>query len=315
MTGFRACFLALAFCAGCETIIDLDAPDYDLEVVVTSTFTPDSLWSASVHRSAGIDARQDVKLQFVDDATVVILTGDDIVDRLIYAGEGRYASVAGLRPKAGTQYTLRIETAGASRVEAVSTAPKPTPITDASLRLVSAGRHILDGDLYELTFHISDPAGTNWYRFGVYRYAAGNYYNAPDSVYRYLGLDTGEPSWYCGFREAHEPVPESSESNATCLDPVLTDRLFDGQLYTLKATMRLTRSSDGLGGSGQHGRNEVLVLLSTLSEDYFEYQRTVEDQTYGDPFAEPVHIYSNVKGGLGVFAGYSTTAVRVPIPP
>jgi hypothetical protein len=55
-------------------------------------------------------------------------------------------------------------------------------------------------------------------------------------------------------------------------------------------------------------------LLHT-DEHYYNYYRSVRraKQRQANPFAEPVLIYSNVTGGLGVFGAYTrtTTSVRI----
>jgi hypothetical protein len=56
-------------------------------------------------------------------------------------------------------------------------------------------------------------------------------------------------------------------------------------------------------------------LLST-DEAYFRYHRTLNQQrksSADDPFSEPVLIYSNLTGGLGVFAAFNRTEVRIEL--
>jgi hypothetical protein len=47
-----------------------------------------------------------------------------------------------------------------------------------------------------------------------------------------------------------------------------------------------------------------VVELYHVSEAYFKFEksRIVASYTNGDPFAEPVNVYSNVKNGYGIFA-------------
>ena len=50
-------FFLILLCLGCETIIEVDAPEYNSEPVVTSFFSPDSTWSATVHKSLGVNIK------------------------------------------------------------------------------------------------------------------------------------------------------------------------------------------------------------------------------------------------------------------
>ena len=305
------CALLLVTWTACETVIEIDPPAYEPELVVTSHFMPDSLWSAAVHRSLGVGVSQDPSAQYVDNATVTILSSGGIVDTLRYTDRGRYVSSTEGSPVAGKPYTLRVQTPGMTTAEAVSIAPLPTPITETSfenLGVTSSGNKV------KLRFRIEDPPGRNFYRFGIYRFDRNqdrDYYpdlNLPDSVYLKVPVDAGDVSWFCGYTEAFSGVPTASGPGDICDEPVLTDQLFDGQSYQISVTFELYQGPQG------DARNEILLLLSTLSEDYFEHKRTLEEQVQQSAaFPSPLDIYSNVKGGLGVFAGYSNSGVVLPI--
>ena len=55
----------------------------------------------------------------------------------------------------------------------------------------------------------------------------------------------------------------------------------------------------------------VKAFVIRGSEEYQRYHKTVYNQSPGDPFSEPSIIYSNVEGGLGVFAGYRQVEVVI----
>ena len=50
---------------------------------------------------------------------------------------------------------------------------------------------------------------------------------------------------------------------------------------------------------------KFVIILETLNEDYSRYEnsRSLYNQRTGTPFSESVELYSNIKGGLGIFAG------------
>lgn len=56
---------------------------------------------------------------------------------------------------------------------------------------------------------------------------------------------------------------------------------------------------------------QLELIVATTDQAYFNYNRTLRQQERNgeNPFAEPVLIYSNVRGGLGVFAGYQLSRV------
>jgi hypothetical protein len=71
-------------------------------------------------------------------------------------------------------------------------------------------------------------------------------------------------------------------------------------------------------GGLSYADNPVLVQEITLSllhvdAHYYHYHRSLElhDRATNNPFAEPVLIYTNVRGGLGIFAGYNSFSIRI----
>ena len=64
-----------------------------------------------------------------------------------------------------------------------------------------------------------------------------------------------------------------------------------------------------------NGVDSVFVSVMQTDEHYFKFHKSLDNYYYyGDdfPFAEPTRIYTNVKGGLGVFAAYSRRDYYVP---
>ncbi len=304
--------------AACETVIEIDPPPYEPQLVVTSHFAPDSVWSTFIHTSLGVATAVNPRLQVVNDAVVKILHAGGVVDELVYDGRGRYVSRSNTYPEAGKSYRLSVETHEWPSVSAESAAPVPAPIIETDFFVVRAVPYPPFTVEYELRlqFRIEDAPGKNYYRFAVYWYWANDearwYPDAglPDSAYRIVGLQAGEVSWFCGYDYAASATPIEREPGLTCEEGVVTDRLFDGQTYQFSATVTFAVHS-----IGSARRNELLLLLSTLSEDYFEYQRTLQTQTsWNGTVSIPLNVYSNVDGGQGVFAGYSNTTRILPIP-
>ena len=64
---------------------------------------------------------------------------------------------------------------------------------------------------------------------------------------------------------------------------------------------------------GSEGR--LYVILSTVSEGQYRYTRSVDLQyeNDGNPFAEPVQVYTNVENGFGIMAGSSASQVVVDL--
>jgi len=51
-------------------MIEIPPPAYNPEVVVTSHFNPDSIWTVALHQSSSIGTKQDVSKQYESDASI-----------------------------------------------------------------------------------------------------------------------------------------------------------------------------------------------------------------------------------------------------
>jgi hypothetical protein len=61
-------------------------------------------------------------------------------------------------------------------------------------------------------------------------------------------------------------------------------------------------------------KDTIYIEVLQTDRNYFLYHKSVENYFFYDddfPFAEPVHIFSNVNGGLGVFGGFNKKVVII----
>lgn len=54
------------------------------------------------------------------------------------------------------------------------------------------------------------------------------------------------------------------------------------------------------------------IYVINIDKNYYNYQHSLDNYVDDDPFAEPTPLYTNIKGGLGVFASYQQYYVRLP---
>jgi hypothetical protein len=59
--------------------------------------------------------------------------------------------------------------------------------------------------------------------------------------------------------------------------------------------------------------NNLYFEIKQVSEQYFLYQKSFLQQKYNheNPFSEPTKVYTNVKNGLGIFAGFQSFKVKL----
>lgn len=52
----------------------------------------------------------------------------------------------------------------------------------------------------------------------------------------------------------------------------------------------------------------IYIEIKSVSKDFYLYQKTLKEyyNSINNPFSEPAEVYSNIKLGYGIFAGYNS---------
>ncbi|WP_234364346.1 DUF4249 family protein [Lunatibacter salilacus] len=76
------------------------------------------------------------------------------------------------------------------------------------------------------------------------------------------------------------------------------DRLFDGEEAIMDLLIQGTMMEETYEG-------EIYFNLKSVTESYYQYHTTsdLQDWNEGDPFAQPVQVFSNIPNGLGILMG------------
>ncbi len=304
----------LCLCSACETVVELDPPEYGAESSILSYFNPDSVWAAQIHQTIPIGQSLSTGAPVLDNATVTVWQEDQLIDRLAYSGvgDGWYISTSGQRPLANSAYRLVVEASGLPRAEANSTVPSMPRLSNTSVSLES-GQSGGDGYQYVVRFQLEDGSGDNFYSFSTYflwpyklREGEGGSYETI-----LLPMERRDPTWHCTYQDAMNPVQSDldrgEERGEACGIGIMTDRLFRGEPRDFEYPVFLDPFDDASFGV-------FMVFVTSMSEEYFEFQRSLEDQNGGDPFSEPSQLYTNFSGGRGVFAGYSAGQWIIDLP-
>lgn len=191
-----------------------------------------------------------------------------------------------------TNYELRVSSPTYGSVVANQQFSQVTPIISA----VYEEEGIVDefGDRTdEVAIKFKDEAGKkNYYLaqvFGVYR---GN--ASPTQTFNYTSLAYLSPA---------DPISEEGSFG----NLLLSDATFDGKEYELKMA--------AFGLEKENSLKEIIVILFTISEDRFLYEKSVvtQQENDGNPFAEPVIIHENVSQGNGIFTMSSGSVFTIEI--
>ncbi len=173
------------------------------------------------------------------------------------------------------------------------------------------------GFYFDLPVH-DDTQQRNFYLLSItaveYRDIDG--VRTPVVVFR--RFETDDPN----FKEASFGIPFLGESGN--LDYfVLSDMQFKGATYPFSFYTKVEYRSE----TQQDGRlfvregdlpedMEVIVHVAQLTEGAYYFLRSMNalNSSKDNPLAEPVRVHTNIKGGLGIFAGFSFTSSSTLIP-
>ena len=271
----------------CVSDLVLDNSDFKSKLVINCLFNPEEVFSVQVTNSRNI---LDLESQIgaIEDAVVIIRNElDKSEEILIETKPGHYSSNI-LMPIAGNKYTIEVEAEGFSSVYASSRIPafQNNFVIDTSVIEVE-GQSIFKVDI---TF--DDLEG------------AGNYY-----VWE-MELLQGDNRFLSGIGTTDAHTERVSPLNSKQTRIFLSDSSFDGESYSTSFF-----SSEAVNSS-ETTTSEV--RLFNVSENMYKYYKTLElyenlNSNSNTNLSPPVAVYSNIEGGLGIFAGFNLSTYQFEI--
>jgi hypothetical protein len=269
-------FFILISIVACDMVVDVDVPFEKKQLVVNSSFNPDSLWSANVSLNKHI--LDESSHESVTNASVLIYENDIAVDQLIHRGNGLYTSNNG-KPEVGKTYRIEISAGAYDPIAASSHIPNAAPIKSMETTMTEN-----QGGASKIIIRFQDNGNeSNYYQIKAYNRSFSLREDFAILEYKYsIELSIDDPSG--------EAIAGDDWSDGIFLN----DILFNGKEkeVTLKT---------------HYPPQALTVELRTISVDLYNYETTsaLQNSINGDPLAQPVNVYSNVKKGFGIFAGYS----------
>lgn len=290
-------------------------PAYKPQIVLNSLFTEGKEWQVFVSKNIPAwDQKQDIELantdHFIKNAKVSLYEGEKLLAILPYEHKTIKIANAVIEPnsvpcyttstyfpKQNQVYKIKVVAEGFPSIEAEGEVPKPISIYNPSFRKEAGDNS--NYSKYKVGFSIKDDANTkNYY---MLRAVTEEKYN---DAYRYYAFQpffsSDDPILKSGlnFWEKNQFDTESEE--VLYLDFIFSDELFNGREAPFSFSI----------WSGRTDKPEDLirhrVILYSMGEQMYQYFQTKARQsTYrGDLFADILPITTNIKNGLGIFAGY-----------
>lgn len=270
----------------CEKIIDIDIPERERKIVLNSLITPDSLIKIHLSESESI-LKAGFSMDIIENATVQLYENNSFAALLLYTGEGCYVS-SDFYPREESQYRVEVSVPGKDPVSSSVLIPDTVKIISIDTNIISSNKEWAE---LQVRLKFVDPKEID------------NYYIVKAKTF---GRDPINPA-LSGFGPMNVYLESESPIISKYGKPegglVFSDKLIDGSTYELSFDLYFyPYGSDSLS-------TFIHFYLQSISESYYYYvvSKAMQEELTDNPFAEPVQVYNNIEGGLGIFGAYSSS--------
>ncbi len=306
----RSIVLFLVFLCACNS--PLAPVEYVPQLVVHGIFTPDSVWSVRISKSIALETPSLPNNLFLDDAVVTVTDESGRTVKLEHTGQGQYRTTSDQFPKIGEKYSIEVLHPELGTAHAVSHSP---PLSSEFVSIEPLNRDTDDSSKFRIQFKVQDLPGKSYYQVTLFQLNKNCGDNTPSDnlingrIFEPLFYHSSDPALFYSSDELDEPFDPTSSASQDFYAAVFSDRLFENTDREIELIFSSVRDSS-------MAEPYFLLVLSGMSEEWIQFDRTVLIQDLylfaPDPiFSNPVEIFSNVEGGLGIFAGYTNHAYRV----
>lgn len=288
------------FCAStCEKPVNFKVEPAAPEIFISSNFKDESAIEVEVTKRT-YDILQEGTEEFVSDAIVSILEGDDFLGQLdivfpsIPRAKPIYSTSAFL-PQNGKEYIIEVEVEGFQTIRARSIIPPRIEIAEFYVGdVIKTQSQGINNITYDFPVFVAynDPAEeTNYYHLKI----------AQEIVE--FSIIEGDTMPGRSFLNTIKFSGENDNNfvNAYFAGGVLLQDAPFGRQYGFNMKMAINPTFQRLG--------KLFVELRTVSEDYYRFHNSLDhqDQQAGGTggFPAPAIPYFNIENGSGIFAGYT----------
>ena len=277
----------------CEKVIPFDGDVTIPKLVINSIFVSDSTFK--VHVSSSRSVIDTSPFQNIEDAIVTIKDNNGtIIETLNHLDNGFYAGQT--YPSQNQIYTLDVNHPNYNNISASDSLPSPITINNVDTSTIIDP---INGDRLQITMNFDDPENSQNY-YLIETYSVNEYLVIKNSDTTDYELDTTKQYMVLTdevFQNGGSPWREQGLFN---------DLLFNGQNKELELEIPFEDYSEIESGyEWSYKTLGVRIYLHNISKSYYYYRTSLElyQSASGNPFAQPVQVYSNIENGFGVFAG------------
>jgi len=282
----------------CEKVIDINIPDSERKIVINSIIHPGS--EVVVNASRSLSVMEDNNFVFLDDATISLYEDDQSVGNLNFFADGLYY-LPDFHPSVNKTYRIEASSPNLQSVSATTTIPGLAVMGELDTLTIADE---WGGESLRVGYTIADP-GQEKNRYALAITATHKVFDWVKMVK--LDSLTTYPVYFEFLTSGTDGLQNRIiDDNSTVYfggKVFITDALFNGLEFDVELTM---------GKFSFAGADTVLLDIAVEHVDEAYYLYALSSQHYrrsnGNPFAEPVSVYTNIDEGFGIFSGYTTVS-------
>ncbi|MEZ4883438.1 MAG: DUF4249 domain-containing protein [Chitinophagales bacterium] len=299
-----------------STTVEVDLSEYGNQLVVLAPFKTDvtldvdTLWYNHFYlvltKSNDI-LNEDQYFERIEDAVVDLFEEGEYNLTLNHWERGIYISNANTGIEAGKNYHIEIHSPEYGKVTAKSYIPKRVKVLKALMSNSNYYDALEDVEKVEFTIEIEDEANVeNFYYLNaniIVKLDSSDYDIQTDLTFNDPIFDKDD--FNSDFLEIEEFLNPQFDWSVT-----FRDELFEGQRKSLKIYLKKSDLEGSVydpdTGFFVEAEREIYFIIGAMSRDLYLYKRSALSQSRiaENPFAEAIRVYSNIEGGVGIFAGF-----------
>ena len=274
----------------CESVIEIDDSNFEPQLVINSYFAPDSVWEVKLtHTKSVFDGSTDLS---VENANIIIqdLTSNLEFD-LDHSGGGLYET--SYKPQDGHVYHIIVDDEELGVSQAIGKVPSVDHIEVIGSIIEDQNSQYLDIEVLSSQSNNSDT------------YYAWQLVNIEDTNL----VDGG--GIFSNTNEQISSAVNTREFTTDNLVFVEGSTLDDGSVRDSIPGEVVTELTSQ-GQEGEFGCNAAIKLIA-VSKELYNYLESNDQQTAlegSNTHHRPQH-YTNIKNGVGIFAGYKEVYIQL----
>jgi hypothetical protein len=317
--------------ASCVKTREIILPQEKDKLVINCLFTTDSIWSVNVSATKSV-TNTTLKFVQISNAHIQLYENELFIGNFTGTGKGNYR--LNTKPQFGKKYKITVTALGYDMVYAEDSIIQPAGSinyadinTKETIQITDSKPPYVSYEYHPVDLQIKDNTNQdNYYRVNILRELKDTaQLRQIDEYYFIISLYNYFPIY------SNDQTLNGVSSQQSFL--LFANDYFKSQTKSIIATTETNiyttvfayadkvypwRDSDVVSEysappSISHINYNLYLELRTISRAYYNYSYSLlqQVQAVSDPFSEFKNVYTNVKGGYGIFAGYQTTRKKV----